>query len=53
MLRFRRMQTLQNFASIHASVNNHFPTESNLQNRDHYKLTRADALAEWRGLLAA
>ena len=53
MLRFRRMRTLQKFASVHASVHNHFPTERHLQNRDHYKLTRADALAEWRGLLAA
>jgi putative transposase len=26
MLRFRRMRTLQKFASIHASVHNHFPT---------------------------
>ena len=53
MLRFRRMGTLQKFASIHASVHNHFPTERHLQSRDHYKLTRAAALAEWRGLLAA
>ena len=53
MLRFRRMRTLQKFASVHASVHNHFPTERHLQNRDIYKLTRAAALAEWRGLLAA
>ena len=53
MLRFRRMRTLQKFAAIHASVHNHFPTERHLQCRDHYKLTRAAALAEWRGLLAA
>ena len=53
MLRFRRMRTLQKFASIHASVHNHFPTERYLQNRDHFKLTRAAALTEWRGLLAA
>jgi putative transposase len=26
MLRFRRMRTLQKFASVHASVHNHFPT---------------------------
>ncbi len=30
MLRFRRMRTLQKFASIHASVHNHFPTERHL-----------------------
>ena len=53
MLRFRRMRTLQKFASVHASVYNHFPTERHLQNRGQCKLTRAAALAEWRGLLAA
>ena len=53
MLRFRRMRTLQKFASVHASVHNHYPTERHLQNRDTYKMTRAAALAEWRGLLAA
>jgi putative transposase len=53
MLRFRRMRTLQKFASVHASVHNHFLTERHLLNRDHYKQSRAAALAEWRGLLAA
>jgi putative transposase len=53
MLRFRRMRTLQKFASIHASVHNHFPTERHLLNRDHFKQSRAAALAEWRDLLAA
>jgi putative transposase len=53
MLRFRRMRTLQKFASVHASVHNHFPAERHLQTRYHYKQTRAAALAEWRGLLAA
>ena len=53
MLRFRRMHTLQKFASVHASVHNHFPTERHLQKRDIYRLTRAAALTEWRGLLAA
>jgi len=53
MLRFRRMRTLQKFASVHASIHNHFPTERHLQSRDHYKLYRDAALAEWRGLLAA
>jgi len=45
MLRFRRMRTLQKFASVHASVHDHFPTERHLQNRDHCKLYRAAALA--------
>lgn len=53
MLRFRRMHTLQKFASVHASVHNHFPTERHLQNRDTYKTIRAAALAKWRGLCAA
>ena len=53
MLRFRRMHTLQKFASVHASVHNHFPTERHLQDRNTYKTARAAALAEWRGLLAA
>ena len=53
MLRFRRMRTLQKFSSVHASVHNHFQTERHLQNRVQYKLTRAAALAEWRGLFAA
>ncbi len=34
MLRFRRMRTLQKFASIHDSVHNQFPTERHLQNRN-------------------
>ena len=49
----RRMRTLHKFASVHASVHNHFPTERRLQNRDHYELTRAAALAEWRDLREA
>jgi putative transposase len=52
-LRFRRMRTLQKFASIYASVHNHFNPERALTSRDHYKANRAAALAEWRGLLAA
>jgi putative transposase len=52
MLRFRRMRTLQKFASVHASVHNHFPTERHLQDRNAHRQTRAAALAEWRDLLA-
>jgi putative transposase len=37
MLRFRRMRTLQKFASVHASVHNHFPTERHLQARNVYR----------------
>ena len=48
MLRFRRMQTLQKFASVHASVHNHFPTERHVLNRDYFKQSGAAALAECR-----
>jgi putative transposase len=50
MLRFRRMRSLQKFAAVHASVYNHFNQERSLSNRTNFKLNRAAALAEWRGL---
>lgn len=53
MLRFRRIRTLQKFASVHASVSNHFNQERSLSSRASFKLTRAAALVEWRGLCAA
>ncbi|MCV2880151.1 IS6 family transposase [Sedimentimonas flavescens] len=53
MLRFRRMRTLQKFASVHASVHNLFNTERSLSSRATFKKNRATALAEWRGLCAA
>ena len=53
MLRFRRMRTLQKFASVHASVHNHFNLERTLYSRQNFKLNRAAALAEWRDLCAA
>ncbi len=53
MLRFRRMRSLQKFASIHASVTNHFNQERSLSSRPLFKANRAAALAEWRGLCAA
>ncbi|CUH65120.1 Integrase core domain protein [Thalassovita autumnalis] len=52
MHRFRRMRSLQKFVSIHASVFNHFNQERSLSKRDHFKLNRAAALAEWRILCA-
>ena len=52
MLRFRRMRSLQMFAAVHASVHNHFNSERSLTSRDNFKLNRAAALAEWRGLCA-
>ena len=53
MLRFRRMRSLQKFASVHASVFNHFNQERSLSSRPHFKTNRTAALAEWRGLCAA
>ena len=53
MLRFRRMGSLQKFAAVHDSVFNHFNQERSFNSRDIFKLKRAAALAEWRGLLAA
>jgi putative transposase len=50
MLRFRRMRTLQKFVAVHASVHNHFNAERHLYNRSNFKLNRAAALTEWRGL---
>ena len=53
MLRFRRMRTLQKFASVYATVLNHFNQERTLSSRPVFKAKRAAALAEWRGLCAA
>jgi len=48
--KFRSPATLQKFASIHASVHNHFNQERHLYNRETFKLNRSAALAEWRQL---
>jgi putative transposase len=52
MLRFRRMKTLQKFASVHANVHNHFNLERHLINRQSYRERRSAALAEWQNLMA-
>jgi putative transposase len=52
MLRFRRMKSLQKFASVHASVHNHFNAERHLVGRQTYKQTRSAALIAWQSLLA-
>src|SRR5450432_2485704 len=52
MLRFRRMKTLQKFASAHGSVHNHFNQERHLISREIYKERRSAALAEWRAVMA-
>lgn len=52
MLRFRRMKTLQKFASVHANVHNHFSLERHLVDRKTFKERRSAALAEWQILMA-
>ena len=52
MQRFRRMKSLQKFASVHANVHNHFNQERHLIDRDTYKTRRSAALAEWQTLMA-
>ena len=52
MLRFRQMKTLQNFASVHANVPNHFNQERHLVDRQTYKKRRSAVLAEWQSLMA-
>jgi putative transposase len=52
MLRFRQMKSLQKFVSVHSSVHNHFNLERHFYSRANFKLNRATALAEWRGLCA-
>jgi putative transposase len=52
MLRFRQMKSLQKFASVHASLHNHFNKDRHLTKRESYKAQRSAALAEWRSLVA-
>jgi len=40
MQRFRRMKSLQKFASVHASISNHFNSERHLIDRQTYKACR-------------
>ena len=52
MAKFRSSKSLQKFASIHASLHNHFNHQRHLNRRDIFKHYRAAALAEWRQLAA-
>jgi len=52
MLRFRRMKTLQKFASVHAQVHNHFNQERSIIDRRSYKERRSEAFSEWRSVMA-
>jgi hypothetical protein len=48
MLRFRRVKTLQQFASVYASLDNHFNQERHLISREALNTRRPAALAERR-----
>ena len=52
MATFRDINTLQKFASIHASIHNHFNLDRHLNSREIFKQNRAAAVAEWRQLAA-
>lgn len=53
MSRFRRMRSLQKFASIHSSVHNHFNHLRNIEKRASFTSLGGTALREWREILAA
>ena len=50
--KFRDIKTLQKFASVHASIHNHFNQDRHLNYRDIFKRNHSAALAEWRQLTA-
>ncbi|WP_240932742.1 transposase [Pelagibius litoralis] len=52
MTRFRDVRALQKFATVHASIHNHFNQDRHLNRRGIFKKNRSDALAEWRQLAA-
>lgn len=52
MLRFRQMKSLQKFATVQASISNHFNSERHLVDRETCKTRRSAALAEWQFLAA-
>ena len=52
MAKFRDERALQKFASVHASIHNHFNLDRHLNRRDIFKQNRSSALTEWRELMA-
>ena len=52
MSKFRDIKTLQKFASVHASIHNHFNLDRHLTGRDDFKKNRSSALAEWSQIAA-
>src|SRR3546814_14420239 len=51
MLRFRQMKSLQKFASVHATLHNHFTQERNLADRPTYRERTSAAPPEGRPVL--
>lgn len=51
MARFRGFKTLQKFAAVHASIQNHFNHQRHLTSRADFKISRSAALTEWRNLM--
>jgi len=49
-LRFRQMKSLQKFASVLASISNHFQSQRHLVDRQTYKKLCSVALAGWQSL---
>ena len=52
MAKFRDIKTLQKFATVHASIHNHFNLDRHLINRETFKENCAVALAQWHQLAA-
>ena len=52
MSKFRDIETLQKFASVHASIHNRFNFNRHLNRRDVFKQNQFSALSEWRQLAA-
>ena len=52
MAKFRDIKTLQKFASVNASIQNHLSHDRHLNRRNIFKQNRSAALAEWRQLAA-
>ena len=51
MAKFGDIRILQKFASVHASIHNHFNLYRHQNRRDIFKQNRSAALAEWRQLV--
>jgi putative transposase len=51
MLSFRRMKSLQKFASVHANIHNYFNLERHLVDRQTFKERRSAAPAGWQSVM--